>query len=366
MNVHAPGVKTVARASDIPAADLPQTKPAATPARATEPDARKTRLEHAIHANTGLGALAAGLERGFHWRLLLAWIMVLMLPTLIAALPAALWLHLQFGHAPQAAAIAAGREPMLFADALAALGGEAALLAGSTGFAGLLAIALSPWLTGMIVAQIRTVYRLRLGGVLRAGLGEYPRMLRMLLWSLVPMAAAMAIGLVSLWLTAVVSQQSLAEVFASPAVVFPAVLGGVLLLLAHATVEAGRGWLGADLALRSVFKAWKRGVVLLLRRPGATLTVYVGTSAVAYGLALLFAWLRLQVGGGDWFGGAVGFVLTQLVVASLAWGRSARLHGLADLATAVVMAQPAQKRSAEDSADDLRAATQRQPPEPAL
>jgi hypothetical protein len=315
----------------------------------------KERLANAVRARTGLGALVAGLQRGFHPQLLLAWIIVTMLPALIAALPATAWVHGQFSHSPHAEAIATGREPALIVDALSSLGGERALLAGSSAFAIFLAAALSPWLTGMIVAQIRTVYRLRMGGVLRAGLGEYPRMLRMLLWSLVPSGSAVAIGLGALWLA---QEQGEDAVLAAKVadVSYPAVfLLGVLLVLAHVTVEAGRGWLGADLALRSVFEAWKRGVKLLLQKPAATLTVYFGSSAVGYGLALIFGRLRMLVDPSGWLGWVLAFVLAQLVIAALAWGRSARLHGLADLATGTIMAQPSS--AAEQQ---LHEATQRQ------
>ena len=60
--------------------------------------------------------------------------------------------------------------------------------------------------------------------------------------------------------------------------------------------------------------------------------MYLGTSVVGYGLALLFVVLRLQFDGNSWGGWLAGFALTQLVVATLAWGRVARLYGLAELA----------------------------------
>lgn len=329
------------------------------PAPRSSEQLARDRLVRAIHARSGAGALMAGLRRGFHPQLLLAWIIVLQLPALIAALPVATWLHAQFARSPYAEAIAAGRDPALLADALAALGPESALLAGSTLFALLLAAAFSPWLAGMVVAQIRTVYRLRMGGVLRAGLGEYPRMLRMLLWSLVPLGIAGALGLALVWLA------QPREPLAQATLATPLAVGalGLLLMLAHVTVEAGRGWLGADLALRSVFEAWKRGVALLVRHPAATLVVYLGTSAVGYGLAFALGWLRMQVEASGWLGWLVALLLTQLVVAALAWGRSARLHGLADLATGIVIAQ--QRASADRSPEGLREAAQQQT-EPAI
>jgi hypothetical protein len=345
------------------AIDSPTSNAPAGKAQAADVLRIRERLTNAIRARTGLGALVAGLRRGFHPQLLLAWIIVTMLPALVAALPITAWLFEQFGHSPRAGAIAAGRDTALVIDAVSALGGFRALLGGSGVFAFMLAVALSPWLTGMIVAQIRTVYRLRMGGVLRAGLGEYPRMLRMLLWALVPMGAAIAIGMGALWLAQEQGESAVLAARVADASRPAIVLLGALLMLAHMTVEAGRGWLGADLALSSVFEAWKRGVKLLVQKPAATLAVYLGTSAVGYGLALMFGKLRLLVDPSSWTGWVLALVLTQLVIAALAWGRSARLHGLADLATGTIMAQ--QPVSPAEAEEQLREAAKRQS-EPAI
>ena len=74
--------------------------------------------------------------------------------------------------------------------------------------------------------------------------------------------------------------------------------------------------------------------------------VYFGTSIVGYGLALAFGLLRLQVDGDSWGRWLAGFVLTQLVVAMLAWGRAARLYGLAELAAGIKATQPARTAAA--------------------
>jgi len=303
--------------------------------------AGKRATADATHARNGWGALLAGLQRGFHPQLLLAWVIMLWLPAAIAALPAALWLYLEFGHSPMAATAAAGADATFLARALEGMQGDEAMLLGAcTAFALLVAVLLSPWLSGMIVAQIRTVYRLRVGGVVRAGLGEYSRMLRMLLFSTLLVAIAAAIGI-----AAMVGIETLVPRFApSPEDLAPSRMGWLLpvalVLFVHVTVEAGRGWLGADLALNSVVQAWRRGLSMLLRQPGATLTVYLGTSLVGIGFALGFLRLRALVDAGGWGGWLLAFACSQLVVASMAWGRSARLHGFADLATAQLVTPP--------------------------
>ena len=90
--------------------------------------------------------------------------------------------------------------------------------------------------------------------------------------------------------------------------------------------------MAADIALRSVIRAWWRGLKLVLRRPLASLVVYLGTAIVGYGLALVFSWLRFRTGGASTGDFVLGVLATQGVVAMLAYARVARLHGFAALA----------------------------------
>ena len=114
----------------------------------------------------GFSALAAGLRHGLQWRLLLAWTALMLLPTLLLALPVTGWLHAQFGHSVQAGAIAAGNELPLLAEALLSIGEHGAWLGGSALAATLLALLLAPWLAGMVIASIRTGFTLRIGALL--------------------------------------------------------------------------------------------------------------------------------------------------------------------------------------------------------
>lgn len=305
----------------------------------THPDLARP---HGARRDGAVAALAAGLRLSLQWRLLLAWVLILLLPTLLLALPVTGWLHAQFGHSLQAAAIAAGQDLPMLVEGLSAIGDHGAWLGGSALGAVLVMVVLAPWLTGMVVASIRSGFPLRMGALLRAGLGEYLRMLRMLLWSLLPLGIALALGIWAMNLADKHTEQAILAADADGSARLALVAAVVLLVLAHASVEAGRGWLGADVGLRSVIRAWWRGCKLLLRRPVATLTVYLGTSLVGYGLALLFGVLRVQADGSSVGGWLAGFVLTQLAVAMLAWGRIARVYGMAELAMHAQPVRPAQ------------------------
>jgi len=171
-----------------------------------------------------------------------------------------------------------------------------------------------------------------MGELLHGGFAEYGRMARMLLWSIVPLGIAFAIGggLLAALDTQTESATLASEVSRAETIGMTVLV--VLALFAHMTLEAARGWLGADAGLRSVLRAWWRGTMLVLRRPLASLVVYLGTAVVGYGLALLFAWLRLQVDGAGIATVLFGVLLAQCVVAMIAYARIARLHGFAALA----------------------------------
>lgn len=284
------------------------------------------------HRRGGLSAALLGLQSALQWRLWLLWILATLLPTLLVALP--LWSSLEpiFGTTLHGEDIASGRNLPLLLQGLLETGDHLAWIPGGLGASTLLMLLLSPWLTGMVVASMRAGRTLGFGELVRGGVAEYWRLLRMLLWSALPLGLALVAGSAAMSGLKSGAEDAVLASEAEAAARNGLIVAGVLFLLAHATVEAGRGWLGADLALRSVVRAWWRGLKLLLRRPLATLLVYLIASVVGYGLALLFAWLRLRVDGVAPGAAVAGFLAAQGVVAMLAFGRIARLHGLGALA----------------------------------
>ena len=285
-----------------------------------------------VRPRGGLSALAAALAAGLRWRVLLWWSIALAVPALVALLPVWSSLQSQFAYSPKTAAIAAMDDLPLLIDGLRGMRGQ---LDGIT-LAGVVATAisllLSPWLTGMVVASIRERSSLSLGELAHGGLSEYGRMFRMLLWSMIPLGIAIGVGIAVFGMLGKQAEGAILAAEASRASNIGLGVMAVLALFAHATVEAGRGWLAADLGLRSVIRAWWRGLKLVLRRPLASLGVYLGTAIVGYGLALVFVWLRTKTGGPSVGGFVLGVVVTQLLVAMLAYARIARLHGFAVLA----------------------------------
>lgn len=302
---------------------------------------------------SGARALIAACGAALQWRLLLLWVLALLVPTLLIALPTSAWLQAQFGQSLHAADVASGRNLPLLLDGLFSIAQSGSWLRSSAALATVLAVVLSPWLNGMVIASLRAGRTLGFGELLQQGLAEYGRMFRTLVWSLLPLGIAVGIGA---GLLGMAGKKSDTAIMASDVegigrvALWSAI---ALFVLAHATVEAGRGWLGADHTLRSAIRAWWRGCKLLLRRPFAVLAVYLGTAIAGYGLAALLGVIRLQVNGASAAGFAAAFALTQLVVIALAWGRIARLYGMASLArdalTRQSVAAPVQRDISPDA-----------------
>lgn len=302
---------------------------------------------------SGFAALFSALVGALQWRLLLWWVIALALPAGIAALPIWSALAAQFSESPHAAAIAGGTNLPLLIDGLVAMrDGFGGITAGMI-VAVAIALLLSPWLTGMVVASIRAQRTLRMAELLHAGLTEYGRMLRMMLWSVIPFGVALAIGA---GVSSALDKHAADAILSADAErlgTIGTVVLAVLALIAHATLEAGRGQLAADPTATSTVRAWWRGVRLVLHRPLAALIVYFGIAIVGYAIALMLLWLRLRIGSASAGGFVTGLLVTQLIVAALAWTRIARLHAFADLSRDAIARQSPHSVPRVDTGDAM-------------
>jgi hypothetical protein len=266
------------------------------------------------------------------WRLLLLWAIGLLLPTLAVALPFFNLLGNQLDHSVHVTALAQELDMTALADLMAAAQRESGALAGGAVVALVLTLLVSPLLTGMVIAAARAELTLGFHGLFAGGLREYPRMLRMLVWAIVPLAICIAIGGAGMDAAAKYADKAILASEGSNATMAASLLLGVLLLLVHATVDAARALLATDRRRRSVVKAWWAGCKLLARRPLATLGVYLAISVVGLLLAAALVVARINVPHVSVIGVIGAFVLTELAVVIIAWMRSARLFAMIDLA----------------------------------
>ena len=277
-------------------------------------------------------ALSHGLRGALQWRLWLLWIIATGACALVGALPVWNWLGGALDYSLLGDAIATGKAPPMLIDALMARDTPMDVLVGGIKFATVLMLLVSPLLAGATVAASRSRATLGFGDLLRGAISEYGPMLRMLIWSVIPLGIAVAALTMIMGANESAHENAVLASDLDTGRTIAYVVGGILWVLAHASLEAGRGWLAADGRLRSALKAWWRGLKLLGKRPLAVLSVYLVTTVASLLAALLMVALRQHLDPST----GIGFVLAMLagfgITAALAWGRIARLFGMQSLA----------------------------------
>lgn len=268
------------------------------------------------------------------WRLLLIWLTVLLLPTALAVLPIWSMLAELFNHSIYADDLAHHLDANSVLDVIyAATKNEMALHGG--GIAGVLvALLFSPFLTGVAITAAKASETLSLGQLVQGGIAEYWRLLRMLIVALVLLAIAMAAGnAVMQWATGYAGKAIL-ESSANLANRSALVLTVLLFFIADATVDAGRAQFALSSKRRSALKAWWRGVKFIVSRPFASLGAYLLLTVIGFLLAAVLGVLRINMPQVGVLGFIAAFIVTQAIVAALAWLRGARLFALVQLAKA--------------------------------
>ncbi len=277
-------------------------------------------------------AVPRAARAALQWRLLLLWVLWMLIPTAIVALTLFQTLSAQLDYSVHAAEIARQLDMTVFADLMAAHGKNLAAFNGAAIVALIATLLISPLLSGMAASAARAPATLGFGALTAGGLAEYPRMLRMLLWSVIPLAVAAALGGIAMDAAAEYGAAAIVESSADLASYGAMAVMALLVALAHATLDAGRAELAIERRRTSAVKAWWAGCKLLLKRPLATLGVYFAISAAGLALAAALALGRLNVSGASLAGFIGALLLVQLTVAVLGWMRSARLFALVELA----------------------------------
>lgn len=262
------------------------------------------------------------------WRLLLVWLAAVLLPTAVLAMPFWAALGPILDHSVRAPELARSMDGLAFTDIFAEVRRNAVSLQVGGLVALALTLLLSPFLTGVIVTAGRAQQTATMRELLTGGLAEYPRMLRMLLWAIVPLGVALAIGATLAEAASDYAAEAVQASDAAPWETAATLAAALLLALANLTLDAGRAQLAIDRRRNSAIKAWWWGVKLLLRRPGAMLGSYALLTLAGLLLAGLLALARLQVQGSNAVLLVAAFVLAQLIALSVAWMRAARLFAL--------------------------------------
>lgn len=279
--------------------------------------------------------LLRALRPALQWRLMLLWLLALLLPAMVAALPVWRMLGTAFDRSVHAPALARRLDLVAISDVLSLHGQHASALASGSLVALVMTLLLSPLLTGAAITAARAPAPIGFAALAAGGVHEYGRLLRMMLWAVVPLGMAAFLASIAVGAADEHAASAVLESSAGNAQLAAAVIAGLLVLLAHATLDAGRAVLALDRRRKSAVLAWRDGLRVLARRPLATLGFYVAITLLGLGLAGALAVARLNVpalGAGSLVGG---LLLAQLAVLALAWMRCARLFGLMELARGV-------------------------------
>jgi hypothetical protein len=168
---------------------------------------------------------------------------------------------------------------------------------------------------------------------LLAGAGSYyPRLLRMQIAAVIPLGlAGIVISVVNKWASRV-SDAATSETATHTSARIALVISIVFLFLAQLIVDAGRARLAAEPHRRSAVRALWAGVKLIRRRPLHALSLGAVTMIAGLLVAAVLLVVRQQITQGSTMAILVAFVIGQLAVAAVAWGRAAKLCGLVEIA----------------------------------
>jgi hypothetical protein len=290
--------------------------------------------------STGFGSVLSAMADAVQWRLLLLWLVIMLIPATVVALPLRHMLGDLLDNSVHADDWAQSFNAMMFSDTIASLAKHPGWFGATATIGVLMTLLLSPFLNGIIVGSGRAGRVLGFGALLQNGFVEYGRMFRVMLWSLLPYAVVMGVASVGMHMADKHAERAVLE---SQADTYRSIVHWVLLIvfvLAQLVVESARAAFIADIGLRSATRALGRGFRQVFRRPLWTVVFYLIVTLIGLLIAAAFGMARIHVTAF----GAVGFlfalVLSQLIVLAIGWMRTARLFALADVARSVVPAKP--------------------------
>jgi len=299
------------------------------------------------------GAMRSALE----WRLLTLFVATVLWTTLVATFPSWGVLASVLDYSPRAKEIAGSFDLLAFEDMSMALYRSAAPVTSGFALATLLGVLSWPFLAGVAIGATRRDRPRSFAEVLDGGIVYYGRMLRIGLVAIVPFALIGVVSIVAFRGALHYARHAILDSRATLGYRFAIAVTLLVFFLVHATIEVGRAAFGADDHLRSGWSAWLSGVRLTTRHPWPVLGAYVGATLTSYAVASALLILRLRISGPSGATLLTGFVLTQLAVASLGWGRATRLFALTALTRSLSPARTAPADAPEAGPTDIHVVT---------
>jgi hypothetical protein len=276
--------------------------------------------------------LRAAMARGTQWRYLLVFATGTLLPSLLFFGPAKSFFGALLDHATREPSLVKTLDSPALFEVLRQMGAPAGESLGpglSAAFFATLVVA--PALVGAAAAVAQSEAPLAMSALMAGAARLYLRMLRMAFVALVPVGLAVGASAAILHGIGKANAHAVHESAAWHATLAGWLVALLLVGLASSTVEAGRAYLVAEPERRSAFLAWWSGARLTATRPVAVLGTCLATTAASLLLAFLLTALRLRLFPGGMATILLGFLVAQVAVAAIGWGRASRLAGLVDV-----------------------------------
>lgn len=281
-------------------------------------------------------SIRTGFRRATRWRLLLLCGLFTAVPAALATLPVFRFLSRLLDHAPRAALLSAGLEGSWLPDLARALGEDpnGQSIPGGVLSALLVALLLAPALSGAMLAEAGSDHPLRFRPLL-TGVGRYyARMVRVVVVAAIPLGLA-GLGAVLLSRGAEkAAARAVTEAAAASRGRWTIVAIGILVFVAHLTVDAARARIASRPDRRSALLAWFSGTWLVLRRPVHAFAIGLAGAMVGPVLGLVVMGLRERLPAGPRWAVLAGVLLAQLAAVAVGWGRAVRIAGLTRLSRA--------------------------------
>ncbi|WP_233841312.1 hypothetical protein [Dyella sp. 2HG41-7] len=286
--------------------------------------------------SASFGSVFSSMRAAIQWRLLLLWLLIMLIPATIVALPFWRMLAGLLDTSVHATEWAQHFNDLMFSDVIDSFADHPQWLGTTMAIGQATTLLLSPFLAGMIVGSGRAGRVLGFGPLLQNGFVEYGRMFRLKLWALLPYALVLVVAIGGSHMVDKSAEKAVLESQVDHAM---SVVHWVLLIvfvLVQSIVESARAAFIADTSLRSATRALGRGFKQLFRQPVKTLLFYLIVTVVGLAVAFVFGFWRIRVTPVGAFDFLLALILSQLIVLAIGWMRTARLFALAEVARSVV------------------------------
>ncbi len=289
------------------------------------------------------GLLRRSLVRAAQWRLLALQLILLALSGWVAVQPWADFLERQLAFLPDVRELTNRLSAPVALDLIAQLGGpESGHPEQSILMAAVLALLFGALFAGATLAEATSEEPLSSRELFAGGATFFGRMFRTLFAALIPVGLSGALVASVVKWSESVRETAVTESAASGNARLSAIIAGLVVVLVILWLDAARAQFAAQPVRRSAFFAVFAGGLLLLRRPLRSVWIGLGTLSISLVVASLFLLLRHHLEQASAGKILLALLLSQLALASLAWGRAARLIAFCELARADVLdrAQP--------------------------